>query len=85
MITSEVFANRREGAVGKLAAQVHRYLPAESDALRAFFGFEISKWYVKEVGDGLLDDLDSWPLILSADKVVQSLPCEFDRNTRPAH
>src|ERR1700682_2768531 len=55
MVAAEGFADRRKRAVGHLAAEVHRDLPAKGDVLRALFRFQIGQPHMEKIRDGLLD------------------------------
>ena len=70
MVAAEGGADGREGAVGKLAAEVHRDLAAKRYVLCALLRFELRKPGMKEIGHGLLDRFDIRLGLMSANQVA---------------
>src|SRR5260370_42104469 len=85
MVTTERVADRRERAVGELAAEVHRDLAAKRYVLRALFRFQLHQPDMKEIGHGLLDRFNVGLDVMCANEIAQSLAGRLPRYPRPAH
>ena len=80
MVAAERLADSREGAVGQLAAQVHRDLAAKGNMLGALLGLQVGQPNMEEIRYRLLDYLDSRLQVVIADKIMQRLAREIDRD-----
>src|SRR5713226_3710666 len=85
MVAAEGLADRREGAFGQLAAEVHRDLAAKRYVLSAPFRFKLSKPDMKVIGHGPLDGFNVGFDIVCANEIAQSLAGELRRYCRLAH
>src|SRR5216684_1877952 len=85
MVAAKGLADRREGALGKFAAEIHRDLAAKRYVLSALFRFKLSKPDMKEIGHGPLDRFDVGFDVMCANEIAQSLAGELRRYRRLAH
>src|SRR5260370_42535913 len=85
MVAAKGLADRREGALGKFAAEIHRDLAAKRYVLSALFRFKLSKPDMKEIGHGPLDRFDVGFDVMCANEIAQSLAGELPRYRRLAH
>src|SRR6266849_30318 len=85
MVAAKGLADRREGALGKFAAEIHRDLAAKRYVLSALFRFKLSKPDMKEIGHGPLDRFDVGFDVMCANEIAQSLAGELRRYCRLAH
>src|SRR5690242_4859361 len=84
MVAAEGLADRREGIVGELAAEVHRDLAAKRYVLGALFRFKLRKPDMKVIGHGLLDRVDVGFDVVCANEIAQSLAGKLRRYRRLA-
>ena len=52
MVAAKMLADAGKGVAGELAAEIHRYLPAEGDMLGAFLRFEIRQMNMERIRNG---------------------------------